>query len=136
MLNIGRYYINNDFKVHGIISENNPNGDGIYDPYESKEVLPFWGNLVTTFWGLNDANRKYLIENLTKEELKEFQFKKYWVFWFCNGDFNNQIELFFYDENAKDNSYKILQIFNHLHEVQVDRLLEKSKKEFYENLKL
>lgn len=130
MLKIERYYIDKEFRVHGIISDKFPNGDGIYDPYELKEVLPFWGTMVTTFWGLNEANRKYLIENSPKEELENLQFRKFWIFWFCNGDLNDQIELFFMEPTAKEHAYSFLQVFNHLQEVQIDLLIEKTKNEY------
>ena len=130
MLKIERYYIDKEFKVHGIISDKFPNGDGIYDPYELKEVLPFWGTMVTTFWGLNEANRKYLIENSPKEELENLQFRKFWIFWFCNGDLNDQMELFFTEPTAKEHAYSFLQVFNQLQEVQIDLLIEKTKNEY------
>lgn len=130
MFTAERYHIDNEFKVHGIIRDENPNGDGIYDPFALKKVLPFWGCLVTTFWGLNDANRKYLIENTPKEELEKIQFQKFWIFWFCNGDIDSQIELFFMSPTGKEHAYNVLQIFNHLQEVQVDRLISKTIEEF------
>jgi hypothetical protein len=130
MFKVERYHIDDQFKVHGIVSNENPNGDGIYNPYEVKEVLPFWGTLVTTFWGLSEANRTFLINNISKEELEELQFKKFWIFWFCNGDIDSQTELFFYGPSAKENAYSVLQVFNHLHEIQIDRLIEKTKQEY------
>ena len=86
--------------------------------------------MVTTFWGLNEANRKYLIENSPKEELENLQFRKFWIFWFCNGDLNDQIELFFMEPTAKEHAYSFLQVFNHLQEVQIDLLIEKTKNEY------
>lgn len=136
MFKVERYHIDDEFKVHGIISETNPNGDGIYDPYELKEVLPFWGTLVTTFWGLSEANRTFLINNTPKNKLEEIQFKKFWIFWFCNGDINSQTELFFYGDSAKENAYSVLQIFNHLHEVQIEKLLEQTKHDYNKNKEL
>lgn len=133
MLKIGRYDITNDFKVKNIISEKNPQGDGIYDPYELKEVLPFWGTLVTTFWGLSTVNREYLINTTSKDELEMLNFEKFWIFWFCNGDLNDQIELFFTGQTAKEQANSVLQVFNHLQEVQVDNLIRKTKEEFINN---
>lgn len=130
MFKIERYSIDDEFKVHGIITDENPDGDFIYNPYALKEVLPFWGTLVTTFWGLSEANRNYLIKTTPKEELENLQFKKYWIFWFCNGDLNDQKELFFIEPTAKEHAYSVLQIFNHLQETQIDLLIDKTKTEY------
>lgn len=130
----GRYKIDDEFKVHNIITNEHPEGDYIYDPFEKKEVLPFWGVLCTTFWGLELANREYLIAHTTKDQLKELQFQKFWVFWFSDGNLNDQKELFFTGTTAKEHAYSVQHIFNHLLEKQVDKLLAATKKEYLDNL--
>ena len=139
----GRYRIDDDFKVHNIVTDENPDGDFVYDPFQPGiNVLPFWGVMCTTFWGLNRANRNYLIRTTLKSELETLQFKKFWLFWFCDGDFNEQKELFFYDNNisingvAKEKAYSVLNIFNHLLEKQVDLLIEKTKGEYQNGLNI
>lgn len=132
----GRYKIDDNFNVHNIITADHPEGDYIYDPYSGKDVLPFWGVMVTTFWGLDTANREYLIRHTEKDKLQELQFKKFWLFWFSDGDINDQKELFFFGDTAKEKAYSILNIFNHLHEKQVDLLLKKTKEEFESGLNI
>lgn len=131
----GRYKIGNDYKVHNLICASHPNGDYIYDPFANKEVLPFWGVLCTTFWGLDGANREYLIKNSSQEEIENLQFKKFWVFWFVDGDMDDQKEMFFHGEYAKEKALSIQQIFNSLLERQVDKVLVDAR-EYYKNNKL
>ena len=125
----GRYEITDDFKVLGIITDN---GIVDYDPFESKEILPTWGVYCTTFYGLNEANRLYLINNSTKEELETLQYQIFWVFWFADTSLSDQKELFFYEDqknwnrNAKDSAYSVLNIFNSLLEANVRRLLNQT----------
>ena len=138
----GRYKIDDDFKVHNIITNEHPNGDYTYDPFGGKEVLPFWGVMCTTFWGLDTANREYIINNYPKSELENIQFKKFWLFWFSDGDINDQKELFFFNQTgdnsdiAKEKAYSVLSIFNHLLEKQVDNLIKKTKEEYKNGLNI
>ena len=130
---IGIYLLGEDFKIENIITE-----DGIitYDPFERGEVIPIWGNNCTTFWGLNGANRKHLIDTLSEEALKEIQFQVFWVFWFCDdGDLTNTKELMFFGNEAKEKSYKMLNIFNQLLLVNVNRLIELTKSDYEAQLK-
>lgn len=137
----GRYQIDNNFKVYNIITEDNPEGDYIYDPFDQThytETLPFWGVMCTTFWGLNNPNRQYLIKHTPKEELQDLQFKKFWLFWFADGELNNQKELMFFGDNevAKQKAYAVQQIFNHLLEKQVDKLISNAKEQFQDGLNI
>ena len=137
MLIAGRYKITDDFKVHNIITEQHPDGNFVYDPFEQSnhsEVLPFWGVMCTTFWGLTEHNRQYLINTVPKNKLEELQFEKFWLFWFCDGDLNDQKEMFFYGYSAKEYAYSILQVFNHLLEVQIDKLINATREEYQRNL--
>ena len=132
----GRYRIDDEYKVHNIITKDNPNGNFVYDPFVSKEVLPFWGVMCTTFWGLNEENRDYLINTIDEDKLQEIQFNKFWIFWFSDGDLNEQKELFFYGNAAKENAYTVQQIFNHLLEKQIDKLLIKTREEFFTQMNI
>lgn len=130
---IGIYLLTEDFKIENIITK-----DGIitYDPFEREEVIPIWGTNCTTFWALEPANRKYLIDTLSDEALKEIQFQVFWIFWFCDdGDLTNTKELMFFGNEAKENSYKMLNIFNQLLLTNVKRLIESTKNDYESNLK-
>lgn len=126
----GRYEITDDFKVLGIITDN---GIINYDPFESKEIIPTWGVYCTTFYGLSEANRLYLINNLTEKELEIIQYQIFWVFWFADTSLSDQKELFFYKEvdgypgpSPKSDAYAVLNIFNSLLEANVQRLLNQT----------
>ena len=136
MLIAGRYKITDDFKVHNIITDEYPNGDFTFDPFQDKETIPFWGVLCTTFWGLAQHNREYIIATTPKDKLELLQFEKYWLFWFCDGDLNEQKELFFLGHAAKENAYSVLQVFNHLLEKQVDKLIASTREEYRQNLNI
>lgn len=141
MFKAGRYEIDNDFKVYNIITDDYPDGDYIHDPFDKSkngETLPFWGVLCTTFWGLNLANRGYLLKHTPKEDLQNIQFKKFWIFWFTDGDLNEQKELMFFgdDEVAKQKAYAVQQIFNHLLEKQVERVISEAKANLQDGLNL
>ena len=131
MFIVERYKIDDNYKVHNIITDTNPNGTYTYDPFSNNETLPFWGVMCTTFWGLNEANRNYIINNIKDtENIEKYQFSKYWLFWFSDGDLNNQRELFFMGNNAKEHALTVQHIFNHLLEKQVDRLIDSTKEEY------
>lgn len=128
-----RYKIDNEFRVHNLITSTHPEGDYIYDPFEKKEVLPFWGVMCTSFWGLDGANREYLLRHSKPEELENLQFQVFWVFWFSDNDLDDQKELFFYGSLAKEHAYSVQNIFNHLLEKQVKKVIEDAKALYREN---
>ena len=133
MFKVDRYRIDDDYKVHNIITEHNPDGDYTYDPFTNKETIPFWGVMCTTFWGLQNANREYLIANYPKEKLESLQFMKFWLFWFSDGDLADQKELMFFEGNAKEHALTVQHIFNHLHEKQVEKIIAKARDEYNEH---
>ena len=130
MFKVDRYKIDDEYKVHGIITDDHPDGDYTFDPFSNKETIPFWGVLCTTFWGLTNSNREFLINNYPKDKLESLQFTKFWVFWFSDGDINDQKELVFFEGNAKEHALTVQHIFNHLLEKQIDKLIIESKEEY------
>lgn len=130
-MRFGMYEIDNDYKVYGIIVDG---AQQIYDPFESKEIIPTWGVYCTTFWGLNEDNRMYLTKTLPKELLESIQTEIFWVFWFADTSLSDQKELFFFHDqgcgisctNPKREAYNVLNIFNSLLETNVRRLLKQT----------
>lgn len=124
-MNLGRYQIDSEYKVHGIITEENPDGTGIFDPFE-KANIPTWGVYCTSYEGLNDANKNYL-KTMTLNKLK-YQCELYWVFWFVTDDGNREL-FFLSEEDGKKEAYQMLQIFNNLLEINVRKILDDVKKD-------
>lgn len=128
-IEIGRYKIDSSGKVSNIVCKESPEGNFCFDPFEKKSILPFWGVLCTTFEGLNSWNKEYLLNNIERYNvtINELRLQKFWLFWFSDGDLNNQKELFFIGSKAKESAYLVQHIFNEVLETNVDALLNKIK---------
>ena len=129
MIKVGRYIIDNTYKVHNIICSENKDGTFIFDPFENKETIPFWGVMCTTFEGLNQENKQYIMDHLDEYNytIQSIRLEKFWLFWFCDGSLEDQKELFFLNDKAKENAYLVQHVFNSLLESNIDNILLKIK---------
>ena len=123
-MQIGRYVITDDYIVKNLITEEFPDGDGVFNPFE-KEQIPLWGVYCTSYEGLNPSIKNYIMKN-TKNKIAE-QLELYWVFWFCDGSLENIIEMFFIGVEARTNANLVQHIFNSLLEQNVTKIINDLK---------
>lgn len=129
IVGVGRYIIDNTYKVHNIICKEDPTGQFTYDPFTKKGVLPFWGVMCTTFEGLNEFNKKYITDHLEEigYDIQTIRLEKFWLFWFCDGSLEDQKELFFMGTKAKEHAYLVQHVFNSLLESNIDNIIRNLK---------
>lgn len=127
---IGRYEIGDDYIVKNIISDEFPNGNGVFNPFE-KEQIPLWGVYCTSYEGLNQSIKNYIMAN-TKNKILD-QLELYWVFWFCDGSLENIEELYFVGSEARSNANLVQHIFNSLLEQNVSKILDDLRNQLKEN---
>ena len=59
--------------------------------------------------------------------IQSIRLEKFWLFWFCDGSLEDQKELFFLNDKAKENAYLVQHVFNSLLESNIDNILLKIK---------